>query len=105
MPRRKRIQKFPSDEVQGKGSWALVAKLTVTEMRAARNLGQEEDFDAFELGVSLIATHVREWNWVDDEGNPMLQPKDNPEIVESLTDDEIEFLGKCIQGSEQDAKN
>jgi len=105
MPKRQRITRFRSDKVQGEGSWALIAGLTVREMREAREAANAADFDAFEMGVSLIASHVREWNWVDDDGEPMSQPKDWPKIVDELSDAEVAFLGDCIRGSEDEAKN
>ena len=105
MAKRKRIIRFPSDEIQGKGSWALVARLTVAEMRAIRKARAAEDADLFELGVEVLKTHIKEWNWVDDDGEPMPQPKDNHDIIDSLSDSESTFLTECIQGSESDAKN
>lgn len=121
-PKRKRLVRFPSDEIQGKGSWVLIACLTVKEMRELRRLAKQakaemmaaevagavladDAIDMFEVGVGVLKTHAKEWNWVDDEGEPMPQPKDNPEIIEELLDPESAFLSKCIQGSEDDAKN
>jgi hypothetical protein len=104
-PKRRRVRRHSSDEVQGDGSWVVVVALTVAEMREFRKRGEEEGFDAFELGVEVLQTHVREWNWVDDDGQPFPQPKDDPSVIDLLTDDEVAFLSSLIQGSEAEAKN
>ena len=104
-PKRRRVVRHDSTGVQGEGSWVIVAALTVAEMRAFRKRADEEDFDAFELGVEVLKTHVYEWNWVDDDDVPLPQPKDDPEVIDLLTDDEVDFLSGRIQGSEAEAKN
>ena len=104
-PKRRRVQRHASNEVQGEGSWAITASLNVAEMRQYRKRAEEDDFDAFEMGIEVLRTHVYEWNWVDDDDEPLPQPKDDPEVIDLLTDDETEFLSKCIQGSEAEAKN
>jgi len=105
MPKRKSIRRFASDKVQGEDSWVLVAMLTVEEMRESRKVVSAQGFDAFELGVDLLKKHCREWNWVWDDGSPMPQPKESPDVIEKLTDLEVDFLGNCIRGSEEEAKN
>lgn len=115
MPKRKRVRRFASDEVQGKSSWVTIASMVVADQRKAlKELAKIEASEAtgtdltianFEAGVRMMKTHVREWNWVDDDGNPLSLPKDDPEVLEQLTDDEVAFLTKCIRGPEEDAKN
>ena len=104
MPKRQRIVRHKSDKVQGEGSWVCVAQLTVGEMRKARQAAAEGG-DAFELGVEMLKSHIIEWNWVDDEGNPFLQVPDSPDVVDELIDTEISFLGVRITGSATTAKN
>jgi hypothetical protein len=70
----------------------IVAALTVAEMREYR-------------GRAVLKTHVYEWNWVDDDGVPFSQPKDDPSVIDLLTDGEVAFLSTLIQGSEAEAKN
>ena len=118
-PKRKRIVRVFTDDVQGKGSWALVAKLTVREMRENRaRITAEQDQmlkdgeitakvtdNQFEAGIDLIRRHVKDWNWVDDDGEPLPNPKDKPEIVDDLTDEELKALGGAILGREVEVKN
>lgn len=113
MPERKRTRKFASDEVQGEGSWVTATTMTVAGQRKVLTAlaavkgkeGLEATLANFEVGVKVIKTHVKTWNWVDDDGKPFLQPKDDPEVLEHLTDQEVKFLSECIRGSEKDAKN
>jgi len=104
-PKRRRVRRHASNDVQGEGSWVIVAALTVAEMREFRKRAEEKGFDAFELGVDVLRTHVYEWNWVDDDGKPFPQPKDDPSVIDLLTDEEVEFLSGCIQGSDTQIKN
>lgn len=131
MPKRQRIQKFLSTEVQGEDSWVRVSPLTVAEMRVNRERRQKDEeaikewlkaaklagekkqeaperpetVDLFELGLQVLKDHVVEWNWVDDDDVPLPQMPEHPEVLELLTDTEVGFLGDCIQGSEEAAKN
>lgn len=105
MAKRQRVKRYDSSSVQGEDSWVIVASQTVAEVRKLQKLAKGKDADAFEIGVTVMKTHVREWNWVNDDGDPLSQPKDEPEVIELLTNDEVVFLGKCILGSEADAKN
>ena len=106
MSKRRRIVRFDSPDIQGEGSWAEVGQLTVKEMRAIDKLKVSDDFDSFDLAIDTIKTHVIAWNWVDDDDKPMPQVPDCPEVVETLTDYEIEFLGTCIRGpKDEELKN
>lgn len=104
-PKRRRVKRVPSDAVQGEGSWAIVAMMTVAEIRENRKESKKKGVDLFERSITVLKTHVREWNWVDDEGKPLPQPKDDPSVIEQLAEFETVFLGTAIAGDEFDAKN
>ena len=110
MARRKRTKRFDSEEVQGEDSFVVVSFRTVAEQRAtleARDKAEADGkpFNAFHVGIDILRNHILQWNWVDDDGKLLPQVPDNPEVVEILLDPEVSFLGKCIQGSEAEAKN
>lgn len=108
MPKRKKTIRFPSDEVQGEGSWVLVTLPTVEEMRKIRKTyreAEEAEKDTFEIGVELLKRYVKEWNWVMEDDSAMPQPREDPTVIEKLTNPESGFLSRCIVGTEQDAKN
>jgi len=56
-----------------------------------------------EWGCVLLEKHIVEWNWVDDDGDPLALPKDNPETLDDLTDAESELLARLLLTS--DTKN
>ena len=108
MPKRKSIVRVLSDEVQGDGSWVIVALPTVAEMREIRKTfreAAEAEKDTFDMGIILLKKYVKEWNWVFQDDQPMPQPKADPSIIEKLTDPESSFLSACITGTSQDSKN
>jgi len=73
-----------TESVQGEGSYVELRGVTVGESRAAR--AGELDDDA------LIRAHVTGWNWVDDEGNPLPQVADEPDVVALLTAEEARVI-------------
>ena len=105
MVERKRVRKIPSDEIQGEGSWVVVARITVGEIRTKQKAGRKKGADIFGLTMDILKTHVLEWNWVDDDGEPLPQPKDDPDVIDQLVEFETVFLANHITGSEADAKN
>lgn len=76
--------KVGTESVQGEGSWVQLRGTTVGEQKAARAGELEDD--------TLIQEHVLAWNWVDDAGNDLPLPKDEPGIVDTLTADEARVI-------------
>lgn len=109
MAKRKSVRRFDTDEVQGEGSYVVMTAFKVKEIRAARQAKREQgdDFDGVEAGVQALRTHLVEWNWVDDNDQPLPKPQDEPSVIDDLTSDEAEFLANLlVQGlSETDAGN
>lgn len=99
MPKRQSIKKHDASEVQGEGAYVILTGIKVREIREVRKLAKTEDFDEFEGGVSLLASHIAEWNFVDDEDQPLPQPKDDPKVLDELTNEETEFLVTLLMGS------
>lgn len=88
MPNRKyaRTWRVDSEDVQGEGSWVEFRRLTWSEMQP---LLQRENLENIELAGAMI----NGWNWVDDAGEPLPQPIDNPEVVRTaLVQEEINWL-------------
>ena len=54
----------------------------------------------------FFARHVRSWNWVDDNSDPLPQPHGNPDVFGLLLQDELAFIAKYLRGqAEQQVKN
>lgn len=107
MPQRKSVVRVDTEEFQGEGSFVTIVALKVREIREyrkqadAKELNEETgemepSFDAFEGGVDMLKTHIKEWNWVDDDGNPLDQVPANPEVVDEITNAESEFLANLL---------
>lgn len=92
MPKRQSIRTLPSIEVQGEDSWVTVKYPDVKFMRKSMSAREGELADKFEAGLDVIKTHVLDWNWVDDDGNSLPSPKDDPTVVDQLTSMEIQWL-------------
>jgi hypothetical protein len=76
--------------------------MTVADMREASNIPAEQDF---EYTLGLFKRRVRDWNWVDEDGEPLPNPQEDPNVLDTLTDEEFNFLVGCIKGSEEELKN
>lgn len=125
MPKRQSVKRHETDEVQGEGSYVVLTGVKIREIRKVRREGRKadrakaklaaeiqedptrelteeelKDYE-FEGGISLLASHIIEWNWVDDEGTPLSLPKDDSEVTDELTNDETEFLMDLLMGSEE----
>ncbi len=104
MAKRVSVVKYETDEVQGEGSYVVLSALKVKEIRALRQKGKDDETDAFEGGLEILAKHVVDWNWVDDDGKPLDLPKDNSDVIDELTNEEAELLSELLIG-DKEAKN
>lgn len=111
MPQRKAIRQVFTPEVQGEDSWVKVSRLKVGQWFALQgpegaNGAEPSQAEQVRRGLKVLVEHVLGWNWVDDEGQPLPQPKDDPAVLEQLTDEEALCLLRVLQGpSEAQLKN
>lgn len=105
MAKRTSIVKHETDEFQGEGSFVVLSAMKVREVRELRRL--DDDADGFEIGIQMLADHIIEWNWVDDEGESLPLPKDDPEAIGRLTNSEADFLSELLipKGESDTVKN
>ena len=61
----------------------------------------ESTVNPLDYGLEKLRLHVIAWNWVDDDGNPLPDPKENPEVFDELTDDEVTFLINKMMGVDE----
>ena len=100
---RQSVVKLDSKAVQGKDTWVKVSKMTVGEIMDIDARSEEEG--KIQYSVGMLKEHVLEWNWTDEEGNLLPQPKDDPSQLESLTQDEFQFLCGAVVGGGTELKN
>lgn len=93
MPERvyKKTNKIDTAEVQGEGSYVIMRRLTWGDVEelAAQEAGNNT---RLEIARNILPHYLDEWNWVDDQGNPLPSPKENFEVIEGLVGLEVNFL-------------
>jgi len=96
MPERKHklLRRVDSAEVQGDDSWVLVKTPTMDDVRAGDMPAEGDQQAAIDYGRTVLGNLVKDWNWVDDDGNPL--PKPTPEIVQGLPIQEVMFLMAAV---------
>ena len=115
MPSRKRIVRVECDEVQGEDSYMVIRKMTVADARTAmeairdaRKINKDDEIGGalaiLNRSVERYQPNVLEWNWVDDDGNPLPQPTD-PDVFPLLTSQEMQFIGRAIGATGGDQGN
>jgi hypothetical protein len=102
--RRKNRKRIQTASVQGDDSYVVVTLPSVADIRAIAAL-EGQNAEAFDGTVKIIAEHVHEWNWVDDDDKPLPSPVADPTVVELLTTEEYKLLVQLLLGSEETRKN
>lgn len=98
-PKRQSVVRKDSAVVQGKGSFVQWRKLTwgeSKEVMTEREALKDNPIALAEKMQSIIIDHVDDWNWVDDDGEPLPLPKNEPEGFDELNEDEITFLASLL---------
>jgi hypothetical protein len=85
-------KKVDSTEVQGKGSWVLLRSPVIDDLTALEMPPEGDRKASIEFGRELLKSLVMDWDWVDDEGNPLPKPPDEPEILARIPLSEVMFL-------------
>ena len=93
------VERVDSAPVQGEGSYVLLKKMTHGEVKAFNRemAAAAKSEDEMPLQI-VIRTQVVDWNWSDQDGVLFPLPKDQPEILERLTEAELLFLTQNIMG-------
>jgi len=91
--------------VQGEGAYAVIRKLTMGEIKAMKQLQAKGEADDFDMTTEVVQSCTLSWNWVDDDDAPLPQPREDPTVLDAITDDEFAFLAQAIAGSADAQKN
>ena len=80
-----------SDDVE---RYIVVGPIKTGEELAMSKLAEEDDISTEEvIELTKIAFRaIREWNLVDDDGNPLPTPRENPDVILELYPYELEAL-------------
>lgn len=126
MPERVGARKVLTPDVQGPDSWVIVRPATVGEILEVQRAQAQRTGFWYRLGVFLgrlvgalglrkwqstadvtqefayrMMRFIREWNWVDEHGQPLPQPVDDPSVVEQLTEAELVAIVDAVYGRSQ----
>lgn len=102
MAKRLNRTKINSAEVQGEGSFVVIVPLTVRQIRQNRKEAKNNpNFDMFENGLTMLAELTVDWDWVGSDGELLPLPKDNPEVLDQLTETEALFIINHILGVDE----
>lgn len=84
MRKYKRTYRVDSESVQGEGSFVEFKNLT---------WGEAKEFFGRPSGdLDNIAARIADWNWTDEDGQPLPLPSEKPEIMQELMAWEVSFL-------------
>lgn len=106
MAKRRSTYRIDSKEVQGEGSFVILRAVPYRVAREALELrGDSEGLSLVEAEKyvsTLIANSIVEWDWVDDDDNPLPIPEEGN--LDNLLSLEVKFLTEKLLGS-LDRKN
>lgn len=93
MAHRKNKQYFVADseEVQGEGSYVRFQRVTWGVLQNYYGTEVEEK----KVASMILSEMIVDWDWVDDDDNPLPKPPLTPEIIENLPVEEMMFLTKA----------
>ncbi len=46
-----------------------------------------------------LSSHLLEWNWVDDNDDPLPKPHNDETVIDNLTNEEIAFVRDALNGA------
>jgi len=109
MPQRKANVKIPTPEVQGDDSWVVLRPAKLGQIQALMSMSNASlttDLEAQKAVLDNIAALIDEllldWNWVDENGDPLQTPQQGASSAALLTMDEIIYLSQKIAASMND---
>lgn len=81
MAQRMTTRKVLSDEVQGAGSYVVLRALPYGMVTQRAKMAQDDFEQVLAFNQSFVEQVVVDWNWVDDEGEPLSIPAKAEELV------------------------
>ena len=107
MPQRRRLVKVETPELQGDDSWVMIRKVSghdgikLMQLRQ-RITGADPSDDSVVIEMvqetcNVMLEHLVDWNWVDDDGNPLPKPIEIDDLMDLLTYEEIAGLSTAMR--------
>jgi hypothetical protein len=92
MPVRKfKGYRIDCEEVQGDEAYVMLARPSYEQIKQAQEMGKG-GADNFDVAIKIISELLVSWNWVDDMGEPLPLPAQDPDVIRKLPLQEQNFL-------------
>ena len=93
MPKRSNTIRLDASSVQGEGAFVEFQRFTWGEERALRRDAQAAEDDETRINITsqAIVAHLKTWNWVWNDDQPMHLPTTTADL-DMLLDAEMAFL-------------
>jgi hypothetical protein len=121
MPERKGLRTFETSDVQGEDSWIKLRSMTLGELMDLQREAEDRRGFWYRLGrffgrrfrkppspvetarrnMAQIIGYVRAWNWVNDQGQLLPLPANDPSVLDQLTMDEMQVITDCVNGARE----
>lgn len=93
----KQYRVLDSSSIQGEGSFVKIKNLSISEIMQSlgnrdQGNGKLSEQESAELGLRVLDQMVVDWDWVDDDDNPLPIPAENPGTVAALPFPEASWL-------------
>lgn len=96
----KSVIRVNSEEVQGEGSFVLVKRMTWDDAEIL--LADGEGKDQREVAKEFLPRLILDWDWVDDNDQPLPKPREDPEVIKRLLLPELNFLLRAVEVIRED---
>lgn len=100
IPKRNRIKTITGNINHDGGKIVIKAPTVGDQRHNQKHLKTFKDgSDEQELAANQwMADYVLDWDWIDDDGNPLPKPHRNPEVFIQITNDELKYIALCLGG-------
>ena len=90
----KTFRVIDSSEIQGDGSFVKFKNITLNEILkySQSDKGKVDNEEAAQLGLKVLDDMIVDWDWVDDEDQPLPIPSENPGTIGGLPFQESSWL-------------
>jgi len=87
-------------EAQGDDSWIVIRKPMGVEPLEFRRLNNIDDQapsrENSRAMLQLMVSLIEDWNWVDEDGQPLPLPESDPEIADRLNSEELTAITHAV---------
>ena len=92
----KKFRVVDSSEIQGEGSFIKIKNISLNEIldRTQNMNGKPSAEEAAHLGLQVLDDMIVDWDWVNDDDEPLPVPAENPGTIADLPFQESSWLLK-----------